>query len=455
MISEIVFKLSKDKEYFRRLILIAFPIVIQNLITSSLNILDTIMVGRIGETAIASVGIGNQVFLFFNIISMGVSSGCGIFISQYWGQKDTKNIRRVFGIGLITASLVAILFSLVIVIFPREVIGIFNKESDVLIQGSSYIRIVGISYLFTALTFCISTGSRSLEITKPPMVVSIIALIINGTLNYIFIFGKLGFPAMGVTGAAIATLIARAIEFSLIFGYVFKTNDYLFGNIRDLFDLSKSFVFKVLVVVRDVVLNEILWGLAAVMYSVIYGKIGSGALAAVQIYNMVQTFFMVLAFGLATSSCVMVGKELGMGKFDRARDFGNYSLILSGTIGLIMSLLVVITAPQIVKVFNISDGVRHDAKLILYVAALIFVVKSINIVMILGTLRGGGDAKYALRIESITMWFIGLPMALIGTFVFKFPIYIVIAMTFAEEVVKCILCVKRLFSEKWMNRLAD
>ncbi|MDO5707612.1 MAG: MATE family efflux transporter [Andreesenia angusta] len=448
-------KLFNDKEYFRKLIFIALPIVVQNLITSSLNIMDTIMVGRLGEISIASVGVGNQIFLFFNILSMGISSGCGVFISQYWGKGDVKNIRKVFGIAIIGVILLSLPFMIVIQLAPEFVIGIFNKEIGVLEQGSKYIEIVSISYIFTALTFAISTGSRCLERTRPPMVVSVLALLVNGSLNYILIFGKLGFEEMGVAGAAIGTLIARIFEFLLLFIYIFKTNKYLFGSFKDMIDSSWEFTKRVLILVRDVVLNELFWGLAAVIYSIIYGHIGSSALAAIQIYNMVQTFFLILIFGLATASSVMVGKELGMCDFKKTKEYGYYSLILGTIIGVLMSILVFITAPYIVKVFNITETVRNDAKLILYIAALIFTLRSVNIVLIVGTLRGGGDAKFGMRTEAITMWLIGLPLALIGAFVLKLPVYGVVALTFAEEAIKCGICVKRLMSEKWMNRVTE
>lgn len=449
----IIKKMLKDKEYFSKLLFIAFPIVIQNLITSSLNIMDTIMVGRLSEVSIASVGIGNQIFLFFNILSMGVSSGCGVFISQYWGQKDIKNIRRVMGIAIIGSSIIAGLFMFVLMKYPYFIVGLFNKETEVLKKGSEYVKLVSISYLFTALTFAISTGSRCLEKSRPPMIVSILALFVNGTLNYIFIFGKLGFKEMGVAGAALGTLIARIFEFTILFIYMLKTNKYLFGSLKDMFDISFNFVKKVLDLVKDVVLNELFWGLAAVIYSIIYGHIGSGALASTQIYNMVQSFLLILIFGLATASSVMVGKELGMQNYKKTAEYGYYSLLLSIVIGICMSIILFITAPYIVEIFNISLEVKKDAKYILYIVGIIFTLRAINVVLIVGTLRGGGDAKYGLRTEAITMWIIGLPLAYLGAFVFKLPVYGVVALTFGEEAVKCIICIRRLFSERWMNNL--
>lgn len=442
-----------DKDYFKKLMAIALPVIIQSFITSSLNILDTIMVGKLGETDIAAVGIGNQIFLLFNILSMGVASGTGVFISQYWGRKDQKNIRRVFGLSLIGAAIIAILFSVFILLFPTEIIGLFNKEAEVLSKGASYIKIVGMSYIFTALTFSISSASRCLERPKAPMMVSVLALFINGTLNYAFIFGKLGSEPMGVSGAALGTLIARIVEFTVLLVYVFSTNKYLFGKLSELFDLSWEFSRKVASLVKDVLLNELLWGLAAVIYSGIYGRIGSGALAATQIYNTVQSFFLILIFGLAAGSAVMVGKEIGIDKEDTAKQYGYNSLFLSIGTGVSLSVLVFITAPYIVSLFNITEEVKYSARIILYLMALGFTVRATNIVLIVGTLRGGGDAKFGLRTEAVTMWLIGVPLALIGAFVLKLPIYGVVALTLAEEVAKFVLCIKRLFSEDWMNKV--
>lgn len=451
MIKTLNRELFRDKEYFKLLSAIAIPIVVQNLIVSSLNMLDTLMVGMLGDIDIAAVGIGNQIFLLFYIMALGISSGCGVFISQYWGKNDQYNIRRVMGLSLIGSAMVAVLFTAVLWFFPEWVISIFNKEAEVIEKGSGYIKIVGLSYLFNALSVAIATASRCVERTKPPMVTSIIALFCNAGLNYIFIFGKFGFEPMGVRGAALGTLIARGIEFTLLFTYVFRTNKVLWESVREVFDISLEFTKKIFAIVKDVLLNELLWGMGTVVYSVIYGRIGSGALAAAQIYNTVQNFFFILVLGMGASSVVMIGKEIGAGNYEKAKRYSYNSFILTIYLGVVLSALIALTANGIVSIFNISESVRYSAKIILYITAAIFTLRSINVVLIIGVLRGGGDAKFGLRAEAFTMWCIGVPASIIGAYVFKLPVYGVVALISLEEIAKSIISIKRLFSESWMK----
>lgn len=444
-------QLFRDREYFKSLSTIALPIVIQNLIVSSLNMLDTIMVGMLGDTDIAAVGIGNQIFLLFYILALGISSGCGVFISQYWGKNDRRNIRRVMGFSLIASSLIAVLFTVVLWFFPEYIISIFNKEAEVIEKGSGYIQIVGLSYLFNALAVAIATASRCVERAKPPMVTSIIALFCNASLNYILIFGKFGIEPMGVRGAALGTVISRIIEFVILFVYVFKTNKILWGSVKEVFDISLEFSKKIFAIVKDVLLNELLWGMGTVVYSIIYGRIGSGALAAAQIYNTVQNFFFVLVLGMGASSVVMIGKEIGAGDYEKAKRYSYNSFVLTIYLGVILSILIAATANGVVSIFNISESVRYSAKIILYITAGIFTLRSLNVVLIIGVLRGGGDAKFGLRAEAFTMWCIGVPISIIGAFVFDLPVYGVVALISLEELAKSILSINRLFSERWMR----
>ncbi|MEG2108787.1 MAG: MATE family efflux transporter, partial [Clostridium sp.] len=214
-----IFKM--DKAFYKKALVIALPIVIQNFITSSLNIVDTMMIGKLGENEIAAVGIANQYFFLLNILIMGLFSGIGIFISQYFGKKDDKNIKKLVGIGLIAAIVVGGIFTLIAQVAPEGIISIFNKDGQVIKLGAEYLVIVSISYIFTAITFNYGIASRCIEKTAVPMVASSIALLTNTVLNYCLIFGNFGMPKLGVEGAAIATLIARVIEFIIMVGYVY------------------------------------------------------------------------------------------------------------------------------------------------------------------------------------------------------------------------------------------
>lgn len=445
--------IEKDKKFYRKVFVIALPIVIQNLITSSLNIVDTIMIGSLGEREIAAVGIGNQYFFLLNIVIMGLFSGIGVFISQYFGKNDSKSIKKLVGIGIISSFVVGGLFTIIALIFPRGIIGLFNTDTNVIEIGASYLLIVCFSYIFTALSFNFGIASRCIEKTTIPMIASGVALIINTVLNYCLIFGAFGMPELGVKGAAIATLFARVIEFIIILGYIYITKSILWGSIQEYLGFDFEFLKKVLLTVTPVLLNEACWGFGSVMYNIIYGRIGTSAIASVQIATTISNLFMVVIFGIASASLVMVGKEVGRGKEERGIRYGKNSLVLGCIIGAIISIMIVVLAGNIVSFYNVSDEVKSWTQSILYVISLVMIIRVYNIIAIVGVLRGGGDTKVSFYIEASTMWFIGVPAALIGAFILELPVYLVYALCGLEEIVKMIFCLRRIKGKKWIKSL--
>lgn len=444
---------KKDKEFYKKVIIIAVPIIIQNFIASSLNIVDTIMIGKLGEREIAAVGIGNQYFFLFNILIMGMFSGIAIFTSQYWGKKDVKSIKRILGFGIILALTIGIIFTVIARVAPTFIISIFNTDPEVIKLGADYLVTVCLSYTFTAVTFHYATVSRCIEKTTVPMVVSGIALLVNTFLNWVLIFGNLGAPALGVKGAAIATLIARILEMVILIGYIYLKKGVLAATIKELFSFKKDFIKVITLTMIPVLLNEACWGLGSVMYNVIYGRIGTQAIASVQIATTVNNLFMVIIFGIGSASLVMVGNEIGRGNNDNGYNYGKKSIMLGCSVGIVLAISLVLFSGMIVGMFDVSNEVKMWAKDILYVTSVVMVIRVYNIIIIVGVLRGGGDAKVSLAIEACTMWLIGVPLAFIGAFVFNWPVHWVYALCTAEEIVKFIFCYKRFKSKKWINNL--
>ncbi|MDY3206081.1 MAG: MATE family efflux transporter [Clostridium baratii] len=447
--------LKMDKSFYKKVGIIALPIVIQNFITSSLNIVDTMMIGKLGENEIAAVGIANQYFFLLNILIMGLFSGIGIFISQYFGKKDEKNIKKLVGIGLIAAIVVGGIFTIIAQVFPKEIIGIFNEDLKVINLGADYLLIVSLSYIFTAIAFNYGVASRCIEKTAIPMVASSIALITNTVLNYCLIFGNFNMPRLGVKGAAVATLIARIIEFLIMILYVYYKKNMLAGNFKELFSFDFTFVKKVWFTIIPVLLNEACWGLGSVMYNIIYGRIGTQAIASVQIATTINNLFMVVIFGIGNAALVMVGAKVGKGENDTAKTYGKNFLVLGTIVGIIIAISLSLSANLIISIYDVSEQVKLWSKLIIYVTSLIMIVRVYNIIAIVGVLRGGGDVKVSFMIEGITMWCIGVPIALIGAFVLKLPVYLVYALCTFEELTKAVACFKRLRSNKWIKNLVS
>jgi putative MATE family efflux protein len=437
------------------MLIIAFPIALQNLIMSFLNMIDTVMIGKLGEIEIAAVGLANQFFFLFILIVFGVNSGASIFISQFWGKKDVVNIRKVLGISLLLGGLVSLVFAGTAFFLSKEILRIFSKDIQVIALGSDYLSIVCLSYLPTACSFAYSFSLRSIGKANTPMVVSSISLIANTILNYLFIFGNLGFPAMGVKGAAWATLIARVLELIIFVGVVYYRKEALAAKINEIFNISMDFLWKFLNTTIPVILNETFWALGTVMYIIAYARISTEAIASVQIANTIQHVFMIVAFGLGNACAIMIGNKIGANEKLQAIAYAKKFVVLSIAVGMILGILLFISIPFILNLFNVSSIVYENTVKVLTVLSFFLSLRVLNGVIIIGILRGGGDTKFSLVLDVGSVWLVGVPLAFLGAHVWKFPVYWVVALVSIEEMVKLIFGLWRVRSKKWVSNVIE
>ena len=445
--------LFEDKKFYKSILTIALPIAIQNLISNSLNMVDTMMIGKLGVTEIAAVGLANQYFFFFALILFGINSGAGIFIAQFWGQKDVKNIRRMLGLCLITGISVASIFTIGGFYFPQQILRLFLKNLDVIKLGSNYLKIVCLSYILNTISFAYAFACRSIGKAKVPMYASIIALLSNTFLNYILIFGNFGFPRMGVEGAAIATVLARVIELILILGLIYNEKGVLAARLHELTDLSMNFIKRYFKTATPVILNEGFWALGMVMYSAAYAKIGKTELASAQIANTIQSIFLVVSMGLANSTAIMIGNKIGAKKEKLGIVYAKRFSIIAPLAGAIMGMGLFLASPLILSFFNLEAKAYNDTRGILIVMSIYMAIKVFNTTMIVGILRSGGDTKFALFLEVGSVWLVGVPLAFLGALVWRLPIYYVVAIVSLEEILKILIGVPRIISKKWMKNV--
>jgi putative MATE family efflux protein len=446
----------KDREFLRTLFRISIPVMIQNLIQTSLNMVDTVMIGQVGKEAIAAVGLANQVFFIMILLIFGINSGASVFIAQFWGKRDTNNIKRTMGVSLVFGVAVTSLFTLAAVVFPKPIMSVLSDNNAEIIRlGSNYLRIVGWSYIFTAVSFSFAVAARSIEQAKMPTVVSAISLVINTVLNYGLIFGKLGMPQLGVEGAAIATLIARIIEFILIMVLIYGSDHVLAARPKELFSFTKDYVRSIMDKASPVVANETLWALGNVMYAIAIAKIGAEAIASFQVSMSLYRFYEVVFMGLAAACQVMIGNRIGAGEEDLARKYAGRFLKMSQSAALIISLVIALTAGIFLQWFRLPSELTLQAKYLMYIFAAFTFFKIFNLMMIVGILRGGGDTKYALYVEVAAVWLVGVPMAFFGAVFLKAGVLIVVAMIMLEEIVKTVLTFRRYLSQKWLNNLVE
>lgn len=444
-----------NNNFYKEMIGIALPITLQNLIANSVNMLDTLMISSLGAQSLAAVGFANQVFFLYAVTIFGIATGSSIFVAQFWGKKDKNNIRRIIGISLVLSGLLGLIFTLAVIIFPESIMRIFSKDPEVIKLGMDYLAIIVFTYIITGISFTFSIASRSIGQAKMPMIVSIISFVTNGIFNYLLIFGKFGFPKLGVRGAAYGTLIARVIELALVLYAIYSDRENpLAGSIGDMTDWNRDFFKRYLNTTYPVMINEALWSLGNVMYSIAYAKIGTNAAASVQILNVIYNLFMVLARGMANACTVMVGNKIGAEEEDIAIDYANRFLKLSTLIGGIMGFTLYIFSDNILGIFkNLEPEVYVMSKDLLIVLSIFFFIKAMNSTLIVGVLRGGGDTKFSMKLEMAAVWLVGVPLAFLGAVYLKLPVHLVVTLVYAEEVIKAAIGIPRVMSKKWVKNV--
>lgn len=449
MISVLRKYLFSDKAFYKSLLAIGIPIIIQNFLTSSLNLIDTLMVGRLGEGAIASVGVANQIFFILNFIMIGISAGCGIFISQYKGKGDVQGMRHSLGVSLLCSLAFGTLFMTLALAFPRPIISLFNQDPTFVENTRGYLAIVCLSYPLVALSNAFSFSLKNTGKTLPPMIASALGIATNIVLNYILIFGKFGTPALGIRGAALATLIARVLELILMISQVYLAKTVFAVSPRKFFGFSQAFFMQLIVPISHTVGNELIWTLGMVTYTVAYGKLGIESLAVAQIYSVLQSFFSIFFYGIANAAIVFIGREAGSGNLGRAHYLGKRLTMLAFVIAIFLCTAILILAPAIISLFDLTPEISRMAVLTLRFVAVPFIGFGLDTVLLTGVLRGGGDTKVPLVIEACTMWCIGVPLAFISCMVLKLPIYFAIPIVNLEEVLKAIIFTRRLLHKDW------
>ena len=448
-------KLGFEKNFIAVLMTLAIPIILQSLITSSLNLLDNLMIGTLGENEIAAVGLSNQYYMIYYHAVMGISLGAGIFMSQLWGQKNIKEIHTFLGISLIFSILTSFIFVIFALISPEKIINIFTPDEIVTSLGVDYLRAVALSYVFTSISLCYSVALRSTEQTKIPMYGSIVGIIFNGILNYILIFGKFGSPAMGVTGAAWGTTVARFMELLFIIVVVYRGKNNVAASLNSMLNFDLNYLKRFFKTASPVIFNDIMWIVGLSAYSIAYAKLGTNSTATMQIASTINNMFNIFGIGVACAAAIMIGNKIGAGKNEEAYDDA-LKITNFGTIsGIFMGAIVYLISPFIADLFKISPETHANVVSVLKIMAIFVPLRFYGVIQIIGVLRGGGDVIYAIGTELIAVWLVGVPLAFIGSIYLTLPITHLYFLICLEEPFKVIATYPRLKSGKWIKNLTE
>lgn len=441
----------RNRDLFSMMGKVALPIALQSLIGSSLSFIDNLMVGSLGELELNAVGVSVQVFFIYWMLLFGFTGGMGTFISQFYGVMDFKNIRKTTGFALSAAAGVSLLFFVAGFFFPEYILRIFTKYPEVIEAGVGYVRICSFTFLFLAVTQPFTVALRATQQSALPLAASVIAFATNTFLNWVFIFGKLGAPALGVEGAALATAIARLLEMLIILFEVFVLKNKIAGHFREFFSYSKELAARIIGNALPTTANETLWGIGTSMYVAAFARIGISEGAAVQACNTINNMFALAAFSIGDAVLILVGQKLGEGKTELAYNMSRKMIRMGLIVGVLFGTGVIIAGEPLLGLFSFSEQGAAYAFRILIVYGATMWLTLYNAIHVTGTLRCGGDTKFAMITETGTVWLIGVPLAFITSLYLHMPIYLAVLAVKIEEVVKAIFLTRRYYSRKWLK----
>ncbi len=440
--------------FLKRAARIGLPIIFQNFIMFALNMMDVILLQGLGDTAVAAVSVANQSNLIVNLAIFGVCSGSTILMAQYRGMDDYESMRKTVCIALAIIGAITISVEAFMMVKPRTVMGLMTDEPQLIAPGAGYLRTVAISFVFSGFSMVFATLLRCNEKTGLPLIAAVTALSLNTLLNYLLIYGKAGLPAMGAAGAAVATIISRIVEFSIILFFVY-VDKKIRPRLKDFKAINGKFIKAFAIITTPVIINELVWGLGNTIYNAIYGRMGEVTVAAMSVATVLQQTFAVVAIGCGHITTIIVGKELGEENFDRAKMYASTLSLWAVVLGVVTTVVMSGLGPVFARsVFtNLSEEAITAAISFIIMFAVYMPLSSFNYANIVGTLRSGGDSVWAAVLDVAPMYVYSIPMGIfLGLYLELSPV-LVISVMYGEQIIKAILGFMRMKQYKWVRKI--
>lgn len=448
-------KQTADKNFFMKLTAIALPSVLQSLLNSSRNIVDTVMIGRLGVTEIAAVGAAGKPFFVSLIILLSIAGGAGIMASQHWGQKNIQGVKKYTYMAVLTSFMVILPVFLLFQLFPDLIINITTSNNEIIEAGSSYLSILSFNLLFQSVTQPLYSALRSMNHSFKCTINSTVGVCMNIILNYLFIFGHGGFPEMGLKGAALASMISALTEMILVLIIMKK---YRILNIPAKGEklINRSEFTSFLKLALPIAVNGCIWAGGLYIYSIIYGHMGNTELAVMTMLAPMEWFSVAFYSGLATGAAVLLGHRLGKKEFSEAWRESWVYLLISLILGILLFTFFYLSEDLIFHLYRTMDNHTLGTGRDVYTIFLILLsIKAINVVVIVGVLRSGGDTRFILFLDTGCLWLVGIPLAWLGAFYWNLPLNWVFTLILSEEFVKIFFCLKRMYSRAWIKNLIE
>ena len=443
---------TKDRSFYRSLVTLAVPISLQNLVTFAVSFADNVMIGSLGDDAISGVYIGGQLQSVLQMFVGGIEGAILILAAQYWGKKDTQSIRKVVSIGIKFALAVGLLSSLVAVLFPQWVIRAFTTEPGVIREGAAYVQIVGFTYLFFSVSQVMIAAMRSVETARIGLYISCMALVINVCLNYVFIFGHFGFPAMGVRGAALATLVSRILEMCVGVGYVFFVDKKLRFGLKDLLHTDRQLLRDFIRYGLPVIGGQVVWAINSLANTKILGYYSAGVIAAASITGMLHNLVYVWMNGMSSAVGIITGKTVGAGQYEKMKEYSKTVQMIFLFVGLISGAAVFLARDGFISLYNASPEAQAYSRQFINVISVTIIGTCYQAACLFGLVKSGGDISFVFKNDTIFVFLVVIPSSLLAMWLGA-PPWVVFACLKCDQILKCFVAIVKINRYNWMKNL--
>lgn len=444
---------AENRSFYRSALRMMLFIAFQNGIVCMVGMVDNIMIGAWSQDALSGVALANQIQFMLQMVISGASQGMGVLCSQYWGLRRVDTIKKIIGLAILFSLLTGLLFFCVMELFPLQILGLLSSDVMAVREGADYIRIVGFSYFFFAVSVVLNEAQRSIEKVKIGILSSIVGVIVNVVLNRVFIFGFGRIPAMGAKGAAIATLIARFAEMAVLIVYTYGIDKYLAVKLQDFVDGIHEYMRDFLKVAMPVVLSGANWGIATSFQTAILGHMGSNAIAANSIATSLFSLISVAAYGMGGASAVLIGKEVGSGDISNLKAHVKGLQVMYLSIGVISGLILFLMCEPVLSFYAISQEAIEVARKFITVLSITLVGTAYQAPCLTGIVRGGGNTGFVFKNDLVFQWLIVIPLSLLSAFVWKLDSVWVFLCLKSDQILKCFVAIPVVNRYHWVKRV--
>lgn len=448
-----VFK--RESSFYKKMLAIAIPITLQNLINIGINMADTMMLGSLGETALSASALANQFAFVFLVLHFGLAGGAGVLTGQFWGKEDSESISKTMSIMFKLSAVLSVIFFVLGQFFPEQVMRIYSIDPAVIAEGAKYLRILSFAFLVQGISLIAIGIFRTVGVVKLALISTSVSFLLNIFLNWMFIFGNLGAPRLGTAGASVGTLFSRIVEFLIVVVYLLFMDKKIRFKLKSLLHFDMKIFKDYLRHGTPVLISDFILIIGLNMLAVIMGRMGSDMVSANSITSTIQQLATVFMMGVANASGVIIGNTVGAGEYKKAQEYGKTFTAITIVIGICAAIVIFMSKDLVLSIYKVSDSTKMITRELMNTSAILVTFQAVSSTLTKGVLRAGGDTKFLMVADAIFLWVVSIPLGAAAGLWLNLSPGIVFFCLKIDEVIKSLWCTKRLIANRWIRNVTE